>query len=279
MSETIRQAKVLWARFSGANAGTHASSISYYTFLSLVPLLIICLSLVSMTSVSQAECVEFFCAMVPEALQGLVRMLVDQAYTQSGVAFSLSTATLLWSASKGVKAIRVGLNAVYAKQEERTGWQVMIISMIGAIVLVVLLAAVIYLVFSGTVLRALAQSVPDIQAENIVVSHLNTVATLGLGILSLTACYAFLPAGRRRFLDQLPGAVCAAAAWVALSFGFRIYVDKFCNFAVLYGSIATVALLLFWMYLLFYILLICGFINRILAERKERQRSSRRASR
>lgn len=45
---------------------------------------------------------------------------------------------------------------------------------------------------------------------------------------------------------------------------------------MLYGSIATAALLLFWMYLLFYILLICGFINRILAERKERQRSSRR---
>ena len=48
-----------------------------------------------------------------------------------------------------------------------------------------------------------------------------------------------------------------------LTVGFHLYVDNFCNFDALYGSIATVALFLFWMYLISYILIACAFINRV----------------
>ncbi|MDO4798241.1 MAG: YihY/virulence factor BrkB family protein [Coriobacteriales bacterium] len=272
MREAWYKARGLWAEFSKARAGTHASSISYYSFLSLVPLLIICISLVSMTSVSQSETTEFFCSIAPDTFDGLIQTLVGEAYAQSGLAFSLSAITLIWSASKGVRAIGVGLNAVYAEEETRGSIRVIIMSMIAAVIMMALLAAVIYLVFSGSVLRALAGFVPGMQEQDTVVSWLNSGATLALGVLALTACYTFLPSGRRRFLAQLPGALCAALAAGLLSFGFRIYVDYFCNYAVLYGSIATIALLLFWMYLLFYVLLACGFINHLLAKRAELKR-------
>ena len=95
---------------------------------------------------------------------------------------------------------------------------------------------------------------------------------MGIGTISLTACYAFLPSGRRHFISQLPGAVVTTVACAVLSFAFHVYVDHFCKFTTLYGSIATVALLLFWMYIVSLILIACGFLNRLLDERDPRER-------
>ena len=61
------------------------------------------------------------------------------------------------------------------------------------------------------------------------------------------------------------GAVGAAIASVlcgALTQGFRVYVDHFCNFDALYGSLSTVALFLFWMFIASFILIACAFLNR-----------------
>ena len=59
-------------------------------------------------------------------------------------------------------------------------------------------------------------------------------------------------------MTQLPGAVFGAVAWGALALGFRIYVEHFSNVTVLYGSIATIALLLMWMYFVSYIFIAGG---------------------
>ncbi|MDO4404426.1 MAG: YhjD/YihY/BrkB family envelope integrity protein, partial [Atopobiaceae bacterium] len=82
--------------------------------------------------------------------------------------------------------------------------------------------------------------------------------------------YTFLPVGKRKIANQLPGAVFAVLACGVLSFGFRIYVDNYSSYSSLYGSIATVALFLYWMYLLGHVLIMGGFINWFLEERREK---------
>lgn len=178
---------------------------------------------------------------------------------------SLSTITLLWSASKGAKALRVGLNAAYALRETRSPLAVELISVVSGLIMDVLIAATVYLVFNGSALRLLANVIPGLRGHDVVMDVLNSLGTMAIGAIWLSACYAYLPAGRRSLVAQLPGAVCATLACAALSFGFRVYVDNFSNFTMLYGSIATIALLLFWMYLVSYIFIAGGILNRLLA--------------
>ena len=102
------------------------------------------------------------------------------------------------------------------------------------------------------------------EARGVVWELADLVGTLALGVLLIALCYTHLPAGRRRLKLQLPGALFALVGCGALSFGFRMYVDHISNYTVLYGSIATIAMLLFWMYLVFYIVIAGGFINRSL---------------
>lgn len=269
-----QKGRILWAKFSNTNAATHASSISYFSFLSLVPVLAICISLISLTGVDQQEILEFLQKLVPDALQGFARELIDDAFERSGLAFSLSTVTLLWTASKSAKALRGGLNAAYLEQETRSAPVVIAISVVAIIILGLLIAAVMYLVFGGSVLHAIASKFPEIEEQYGLTTFFNACVTMGLGVLSLAACYSYLPAGKRRLVAQLPGAALAVAACGIFSFGFRVYVDNFANYTKLYGSLATIAMLLFWMYLTFYILLAGAFVNRCLAERiQQRPRS------
>lgn len=254
----------LWKEFSTIAPSTHASSISYYTFLSLVPALAICISLVSITGVNEEVVLTFFKQFIPDMLYDLVKSLIDDAYRQSGIAFSLSSITLLWSASKGARALRVGLNAAYSEKEERSMLQLVIISFVAIIVLGVLIALVLYLVFGDSILRFLIDHVSGLQKHNGVITFLYSSIAIAAAVFTLTACYTFLPVGKRHFMLQLPGALCATIACSILSYGFRVYVDNYSNYTVVYGSIATVAILLFWMYLTFYVLLVGGFINHYL---------------
>lgn len=260
----LSKGKAFLDEFSSIDAGTYASSIAYFTFLSLVPLLALCISLVSVVGIGEQEVVAFFGALVPDVFDGVVKELVRDAFERSGLAFSLSTITLLWSASKGIKALRAGLNSAFGVQETRNGVMVAAISIGVAIILGILIAAAMYLVFKGSVLRAIADAVPGFQQSGLAVA-LNPIAVLVLGVLVLGVCYAYLPSGTRRLSSQLPGAALAMLACGALSFGFRVYVEHFSDVTVLYGGIATVALLLLWIYLLSLILIAGGFVNRFLA--------------
>ena len=250
------------------NAGTYASSIAFFAFVSLVPLLALCISLVTLLGVGEQETADFFASLFPGALEGFVRGLIADAFKRSGLALSLSTILLLWSASKGVKALRKGLNSAFSEEESRSGPVVAAISIAAVLILGVLVAAVIYLVLNKSLINLFPVIASTLEGLGLL-SMAVPIVIIILGILVLAACYAYLPAGKRRYRSQLPGAVFAVLACGVLSLGFRVYIDHFNNYTVLYGSLATVMLLLMWMYLMSYILVGGGFLNRCIARRKD----------
>ena len=95
-----------------------------------------------------------------------------------------------------------------------------------------------------------------------------------IGILLLAAffglLYKFMPPGKRRYLDQLPGALSAAALWMLLSWAFSLYLNRFGPTSV-YGSLATVALSLLWIYWCIAITLLGGVFNIWLSGRRPKK--------
>ena len=264
----LKRAQALWMRFTSTGAGTHASSIAFFTFLSLIPLLALCISLISIAGINEEQVTAFFTGIVPDAFNDFTKTLVGDAVERSGIAFSLSTITLLWTASQGARALRNGLNAVLGAEESRSIAVVIGISFGAVIVLGVLLALTMYLVFGGVVMRTVSWLTPGNIEHDDALDIVTSVVLAIAGVIALTLCYAFLPAKSGRLAAQLPGAIFASVTCGLLTGGFRVYVDNFCNYDALYGNIATIALFLFWLYLVSYILLAGGYINRIIAESK-----------
>jgi membrane protein len=254
------------AKYSQVGVSTCASSIAYFTFLSLIPLVTICISLLTAVGVSQQEVSTLFLSITPNEFHNAVNNLVADAFAESEVALSLSSVTLLWSVSKVARALRVGLNSAYGQQETRNAIVVVIISLISGLILEILVAATIYLVFKGRVLQVLAFVTPKLAEKDGFMDIIRALVTMAASVASLSLCYAYLPDGRRSPLSQVPGAVATILVCGFLSFGFRLYVDNVDGPTALYGNIATAALFLFWVYLMSNILILGGFLNRLLSE-------------
>lgn len=264
----LRKAKDLWTKFAATGADTHASSIAFFTFLSLIPLLALYISLIMMMGIGEGKATDFLVGFAPNAFDDFTKTLVGDAAERSGVAFSLSTITLLWTASQGARALRTGLNAILGTEESRSVFTVIVISFAAVIGLGILLALTMYLIFGGAVTRAASLLASEYVEHDDLKDIVNSLVLALAGVIALALCYKFLPAESGRFRDQLPGAVFASVTCSLLSTGFRIYVDNFSNYDALYGDIATIALFLFWLYLVAHILLAGAFINRIFAESK-----------
>jgi membrane protein len=86
-------------------------------------------------------------------------------------------------------------------------------------------------------------------------------------ILALLGLYRFAPNIRQQRLKWLlPGSVFAAVVWMVASILFKLYVRHFSHFGLLYGSLGTLIILMFWFYLSGIVILAGGEINAILED-------------
>jgi membrane protein len=101
------------------------------------------------------------------------------------------------------------------------------------------------------VLLGLAHAGEDLRGWVRVLGSLLRYA-IALSSITLGACilYRVGPNRPQRWGGVWPGAVVATILWFAATSGFGWYEKHLANYNVLYGSIATVVLLLVWMYLL-----------------------------
>ena len=70
-----------------------------------------------------------------------------------------------------------------------------------------------------------------------------------LAALALTRRHAPAPAARQRSAVTI-GTLITTGLWLALTFGFAVYVSGFSHYGALYGVFSTIILLLLWLYLL-----------------------------
>jgi membrane protein len=90
--------------------------------------------------------------------------------------------------------------------------------------------------------------------------------TLGFGltgsVAALAAFYWFSVSHPRRVKRRvLPGAVFAVALWILISWAFGLYVRSLTDYAVFYGSLAAVAVLLVWLWLVCLAVLVGAELN------------------
>ena len=76
-----------------------------------------------------------------------------------------------------------------------------------------------------------------------------------------------ITAGKGKKLKNcILGAGFTAIAWYAISFFFSIYVKIFTNFSVIYGSLATIIIIMMWLYAVIYTILLGAEINIVAEE-------------
>ena len=248
----------------------HAAGACYFIVLSLFPALVLVLSLLRFTSLTVTDFMELLDGVIPDVLLPSVGRLLNSPFNgATGMLVSLSALTALWSASRGIYGLVMGLDAIFGVEKRRNYLHARLISVVYTFlfVLVLLLTLVLH-VFGNTILGWLTMVDSAVVIFLMDLIDLRFFLLLILQSLIFTLMFMVLPNQRNRFLDSLPGGILSSIGWLVFSDIFSIYVENFNQYSNIYGSVYAVALSMLWLYCCLSILFYGGALNHWLSDQK-----------
>lgn len=260
-----------WDMFSSLarlDVPAYAGNASYYIMLAVVPTVMLLLNIISYTSIENGMLLTVVEGLLPTALYPFAeKLLLAMADSSSTTLLSVTALTALWASSRGVYSILVGLNRVYDVQEDRNAIITRLLSLLYTfLLLLVLLLTLVLYVFRQHILSWLGQH-PGLFSNVLQNLFLNRfILLLFIQIFLFVGMFMLMPNRRNRFLPSLPGALFAALGWQLFSYFFSIYVRSSNSYTSIYGSLATMALAMFWLYTCIAIIFYGGALNKYLTD-------------
>jgi membrane protein len=244
-----------------------ASHIALSTLMALFPFLIVLTSLAgffgSKELADQAAglLLQVWPKQVADSLSGEIH---DVLTTTRGDILTIGAVLAVYFASNGVEALRVALNRAYAVLEPRR-WYWLRLESIGYTLVAAFtsLAMAFLIVLGPLILEAARRHIPLIVETN---ENLLNIARYSITVLALVVAlfvlHAWLPAGRRGFLQILPGIVFTIAASIISGTVFGQYLARFANnYVTMYAGLASVVIALVFLYFLAAIFVYGGELN------------------
>jgi len=181
----------------------------------------------------------------------------------------------IWLGTLFISTISHALSRTHGVREDRNWWSKYIISFFLLFWFGITILFCFNAIVFGETLAGLAEvnfqlNIPLQQS----VAYLNLPLTCVALIVLALALYLITPENYLTIAEALPGAVFFSLGWMTVTKLFQFYVTKYDRYNATYLALASVIVLLTWMYLTCLLLLLGGKLNAIL--RRERERAAMR---
>ncbi|WEZ82684.1 YihY/virulence factor BrkB family protein [Rhizobium sp. 32-5/1] len=261
----------LW-HFSEDDGWAMASHVALSTLLAIFPFLIFGTALGSFLGADQfaVTAVHFIFDTWPESIAKPISDEVVQVLTiPRGGLLTISVLAAAYFASNGVEALRVSLNRAYRVSESRAWYKTRIASLAFVLAGVLVLAMVsILLVAVPLALRYAGTYLP---LFNNLLSLLDSWSLAGVFVMltaGLIVSHLWLPDGRRKIMDVLPGIILTLTAWSVGAYVFASYLSSFANYVSTYAGLASIMIALVFLYIVGAIFIIGAEINAAIMKYK-----------
>ncbi|XWX04605.1 YihY/virulence factor BrkB family protein [Aggregatilineales bacterium SYSU G02658] len=252
----------------------HATSLAYFAVFSIFPLVLllaIAIGAVVGPAVAQEQIINGLALFLPaetaQTLQETVFTVVDQG-TQFGV---VALVGLLWSATGLFSGVTRFLDEIFVVPALRSMWRMRLLALVMGVILVGLVIASF---LTSGILRLFSALALEL---NIWFTVGTVFLPLGLNLVIFALLFRFVPTRYVHWDAIWPAAMFGAVGWELAKSAFQWYLANLANYSIIYGSIATGIVLLFWAYLLASIFLlsaeICARLNEWLIAEDEWSRS------
>ena len=227
------------------------AALTYYLLFAIFPLLIFISTLVGLMNLDIEELMSTVSHILPEQVAGIMRSYLEYVSTSPSrqlLVFSLIFS--VWFPMRATSCLMHSVRKAYGVSRPA--------SMIGGTLrnffftlwLIVTIAASIVLTTVGR--RALAFAAKFVRLPDSFIDLWGSLRFVLLGVVMLLVLVPLnmVAQGRRCPLwEVVPGVLLSMAAWLALSLAFSYYVEQVAHYSELYGSIATIVVVLLWLYM------------------------------
>ena len=253
-----------------------AAEMSFWVFLSLVPLAAVAGLVAARLAVSHRPLEGTFLSSVePEARHLIEAQVESVAHWNSGVA-PVAAIMFVWLASTGVHSI---FDALAVQSETtRPWWKKRLLAIATCLGMSVGVALLGLLAIGFDRLAILAGRALPLPARGATLAH--DVARSALGFVITVAMiaalyYVGIPREARYRTPILPGALLAATLLIALGWGYRLYLSSVGGEDAWLGGLAIIAVTLTTLWLFSVALLLGAQVNTVLRDRRASRPSAR----
>lgn len=245
----------------------YAASSAFFIILSIFPFLILLITLVQYTPITQAFLLNLMEDFVQDPLYTILVQILEEIYTTTAGAGVVLISALggLWSSSKGIMSMVRGLNSCFNIDDRRNYFHVRLLSCVYTIImLIVMVFALFLLLFGSTIYNLLHKySIPLYTVLKFILKNSVIISVIILTLL-FAVMFTFLPAKNNQFFYMLPGALLASIAWMILSKIIALYINLSPSFSYTYGSLASLIVVMLYLYFGMYIIFIAAEVNQFL---------------
>ncbi len=254
-----------------------AGGLAYYFLMSLFPALVALTAVMSSLPIKggMQAATSFMARVIPPPGISLIDDLLAVIAPHRTGLLSFGIIAALWLASKGFKGVIWGLDMVYDTDVPRPLWVSRILAFGLTFAVGLLLLVGVVLTLSGPALgRLISRVVPVASVWPKVWPFLQWSLSALLLFAAIELLYLLVPRLPEQRRLTLPGAVFAASAWLALTWGLGLYFKHFGELKIdnLYGLVATPLAFMGWLYWSAGAILVGAEINSSLLYYRTRKR-------
>ncbi|MCX7305218.1 MAG: YihY/virulence factor BrkB family protein [Hyphomicrobiales bacterium] len=165
-------------------------------------------------------------------------------------------------ASNGIEALRTSLNRAYRVAETRSFFYRRTQSLAFVFVATTgFLAISLLLVFAPLIVRLALANFEWLEPYLGTITLWRYVIASTVIVLGLIAVHVWLPAGKRRFVDIVPGIIFTLVGWLVGSTMFATYLDHFSSYVTTYAGLASIMIAVVFLYIVSAIFILGGELN------------------
>jgi len=206
----------------------------------------------------------------PEQVAAPVVREIQQVLTvPRGDLLTFGAVAALWFASNGIEAVRSALNRAYRQRETRN-FVLLRLQSLGLVILgaVVLIVYTFLVVLAPLAIATLKAWVPAVEPFIVSIDIARYSVAGSLLVIGLVCIHWLLPAGKRRFVDLLPGIFATLVMWMIAGTAFGAYLASFANYVSTYGGLAGIMTALVFLYICSMVFILGGELNAAILRQK-----------
>jgi membrane protein len=242
---------------------SQAQAIAFVMFLSLFPVLLLSLGLLSLTGWSTDPARELPATLRMILPTGSMRLVTEFLSRLEGSPWTLILGGLVGTFLLGTQAMVCYVDgfAIVWRDPKKLGYWTRYRRALLMLCLTIVpwMLTGVLTIFGREVRSAMALLFGGGLLMRLAWTVVNGGAAMGTGLLALTVMY-HVARPHRRWRNQLPGAVLAMVLWWLLTAGFSLYV-RHMHYNLIYGSMAAVIGLMIWMYFVAMVVMIGAAFN------------------
>lgn len=251
-----------------------AAQIAFYAMLGLFPFMIFVLSVISMFPLGdslQPLLLDALQDQMPqEAAQYVTSVVMDLLPAENQGLLSFGLLASLWGASMAIGALITTINRAYNLRPRRNIAHQKLLSIALTLALSSLWLIAMTIILVGPKLtQELFQWIGIASETNTFWTSVRLPMAFVLNLTALSVLYYVAPEAKQKFRWILPGALTSTILWLGVSQVFRYFLQNFGQYNKTYGSLATVVVLMMWLWLSGLVFLLGAEINALMKRMEE----------